>query len=145
MNHNAAPKTEIENQPNYTRRRAIAIGAIAAAGIGIASFGAHKATETIPKAPDQSFYTTSVETLELGQGDTVVEAAINGARNIQPDLSLEDQQHITKEAQREYTEAGGVQPGYEVSVRYGEYDGAPDDTGEFGTDFEVQVTPDLIK
>lgn len=145
MNHNITPKTNSEKQPNYTRRRAIAISAITAAGIASVGFGIHKATETAQATPDQSLYTSSIETLELGQGDTVVDAAINGARNIQPELSLEDQQYITEQAQAEYTEAGGVQPGYEVTVRYGEYDGKPDAEGEFGTDFEVEVTPDVIK
>ncbi|MBH1980797.1 hypothetical protein I8H83_01515 [Candidatus Saccharibacteria bacterium] len=143
MTHDTAPKTKIEKSPNYTLRRAIAIGSVAAAGV--IGMGVYNASDSPPKTPEHSRYTTNVETLELGQGDVVINAAINGARKIKPELTLEDQQNITEQAQSENLRNNVVQPGYEVTVRYGEYDGKADASGEVGTDFEVEVTPDVIK
>ena len=142
MKPNTAPKTNIEKSPNYTLRRAVAIGSLAAAGA--VGFGIHTASESL-KTPEHTRHTIDVETLEIGQGDAVVDVAINGARKIQPNLSLEDQQNITEQAQAEDLHNRVVQPGYEVTVRYGEYDGKADSHGEVGTDFEVEVTPDVIK
>ena len=133
-----APKTE--TTPKYALRRAVAVGAIAAA-----SFGIYEAAKPSSEETKHAQYTTQVETLELGQGDNVVDAAINGAREIQPELSVEDQAHITQLAKVADHENRVVQPGYEVTVRYGEYDGKPDTKGNYGTDFEVEVTPDVIK
>ena len=136
-------QNSMEKTPNYTLRRGIAAVALlgTTAGLGVA-FAKHDT----PKSPDaHPTYTTAVETLELGQGDTVIDTAINGARNINPDLSLEDQTVITHLAQEVDRAPGVVQPGYEVTVRYGEYDGKPDTNGEFGTDYDIEVTPDVIK
>lgn len=145
MRHDTAPNTNTEKTPNYTLRRALAIGSLAlATGTGIV-MGAHHATESPSKSQEITRHTIDVETLEIGQGDAVVDVAINGARNILPDLSLEDQETITEQAQAENLRNNVVQPGYEVTVRYGEYDGKADAHGEVGTDFEVEVTPDVIK
>lgn len=130
-----APNTEKTH--NYNLRRAIAAGTIATATV----FGVYKIVESMPEQPETPLYTTSFETLELGEGDTVIGAAINGAREIDPNLSEENQAYITEQAR----EHAVVQPGYEVTVRYGEYDGKPDEHGNYGTDFEVEVTPDDIK
>ena len=134
-----APKTE--KTPNYKLRRAVAVGAITTT----AAFGIYKATDSAPDAPASPHYLTAERTLELGEGDTVLGAAINGARDIQPDLSLEDQSYITEQAQQIDKADGVVQPGYEVSVRYGEFDGQKDANGNLGTDFEVKVSPNVIK
>lgn len=135
-------QNDTEKTPNYKLRRGVAAVAL----FGIAAGGVAYAKHDTPKSPEaQHTYTTAVETLELGQGDTVIDTAINGARNINPGLSLEDQTEITHLAQEVDRAPGVVQPGYEVTVRYGEYDGKPDENGEFGTDCEVEVTPDVIK
>lgn len=145
MKHTAdyQPTQNSTETPNYALRRGIAAVALLGATTGIAvAFAKHDT----PKSPDNHpTYTTAVETLELGQGDTVIDTAINGARNINPDLSLEDQTEITHLAQEIDRAPGVVQPGYEVTVRYGEYDGKPNERGHFGTDYEVEVTPDVIK
>lgn len=141
MKQLAEHKSHTEKQPNYKLRRGLAIGGIALAS----AVGAHELFSSPQEEPETKSYTTAIETLELGQGDTVIDAAINGARNIQPELSEADQSRITKQAQAEALEHNVVQPGYEVTVRYGEYDNKPDANGELGTDFEVEVTPNVIK
>lgn len=140
MTHDTAPKTDTEKTPNYALRRVVAAGAIAAAGFGI-----YSAANSSPETPEHPRHTIDVETLEVGQGDAVVDVAINGALKLQPELSAIDQQSITEQAQAENLRNNVVQPGYEVTVRYGEYDGKADADGKTGTDFEVEVTPGVVK